>query len=78
NGGDRVAPRRFRISGRRLVARAGGSCPAVECAAPGKVLSRSRFVLSEMKTPLVEAIVGSGWRFTPVVTLSRPLARLLG
>ena len=37
-----------------------------------------RFVLSEMKTPLVEAIVGSGWKFTPVVTLSRPLARLLG
>lgn len=37
-----------------------------------------RFVLSEMKTPLVEAIVGSGWRFTPVVTLSRPLAPLLG
>jgi len=37
-----------------------------------------RFLLSEMKTPLVEAIVGSGWRFTPVVTLSRPLARLLG
>jgi hypothetical protein len=37
-----------------------------------------RFLLSEMKAPLVEAIVGSGWRFTPVVTLSRPLARLLG
>lgn len=37
-----------------------------------------RFLLSEMKTPLVEAIAGSGWRFTPVVTLSRPLARLLG
>lgn len=37
-----------------------------------------RFLLSEMKTPLVQAIVGSGWRFTPVVTLSRPLARLLG
>ena len=37
-----------------------------------------RFVLSEMKTPLVQAITGSGWRFTPVVTLSRPLARLLG
>ncbi len=37
-----------------------------------------RFALSEMKTPLVEAITGSGWRFTPVVTLSRPLARLLG
>jgi hypothetical protein len=37
-----------------------------------------RFVLSEMKTPLVEAITGSGWRFKPVVTLSRPLARLLG
>ena len=37
-----------------------------------------RFVLSEMKTPLVQAIVGSGWRFTPVVTLSRPLAPLLG
>ncbi|HST61763.1 MAG TPA: hypothetical protein VLK84_23890 [Longimicrobium sp.] len=37
-----------------------------------------RFMLSEMKTPLVEAITGSGWRFTPVVTLSRPLARLLG
>lgn len=37
-----------------------------------------RFVLSEMKTPLVQAIVGSGWKFTPVVTLSRPLARLLG
>lgn len=36
------------------------------------------FVLSEMKTPLVQAIVGSGWRFTPVVTLSRPLGRLLG
>jgi hypothetical protein len=37
-----------------------------------------RFVLSEMKTPLVEAIAGSGWKFKPVVTLSRPLARLLG
>lgn len=37
-----------------------------------------RFVLSEMKTPLVEAVVSSGWRFTPVVTLVRPLARLLG
>lgn len=37
-----------------------------------------RFVLSEMKTPLVQAIVGSGWRFTPVVTRSRTLARLLG
>lgn len=37
-----------------------------------------RFVLSEMKTPLVQAIVGSGWTFSPVVTLSRPLARLLG
>lgn len=37
-----------------------------------------RFLLSEMKTPLVQAIVGSGWRFTPVVTRSRPLARLLG
>lgn len=37
-----------------------------------------RFVLSEMKTPLVQAIVGSGWRFTPVVTLSRTLAPLLG
>ena len=37
-----------------------------------------RFLLSEMKTPLVEAIVGSGWSFAPVVTLSRPLARLLG
>jgi hypothetical protein len=37
-----------------------------------------RFLLSEMKAPLVEVIAGSGWRFTPVVTLSRPLARLLG
>ena len=37
-----------------------------------------RFVLSEMKAPLVQAIVGSGWRFTPVVTLSRSLARVLG
>jgi hypothetical protein len=37
-----------------------------------------RFVLSEMKTPLVQAIAGSGWRFTPVVTLSRSLARVLG
>lgn len=37
-----------------------------------------RFLLSEMKAPIVEAIVGSGWRFTPVVTLSRPLGRLLG
>ena len=37
-----------------------------------------RFVLSEMKAPLVEATVGSGWTFTPVVTLSRPFARLLG
>lgn len=37
-----------------------------------------RFLLSEMKTPLVQAITGSGWRFTPVVTLSRPLGRLLG
>ncbi|HEX8393817.1 MAG TPA: hypothetical protein VF665_15860 [Longimicrobium sp.] len=37
-----------------------------------------RFVLSEMKAPLVQAIVGSGWKFTPVVSLSRPFARLLG
>ena len=37
-----------------------------------------RFVLSEMKKPLVQAIVGSGWRFTPVVTLSRSLGRVLG
>ncbi|HEY0021857.1 MAG TPA: hypothetical protein VGB24_03075 [Longimicrobium sp.] len=37
-----------------------------------------RFVLSEMKAPLVQAIVGSGWRFTPVVTLSRSLSRVLG
>jgi hypothetical protein len=37
-----------------------------------------RFLLSEMKTPLVEVTVGSGWTFTPVVTLSRPLAWLLG
>jgi hypothetical protein len=37
-----------------------------------------RFVLSEMKTPLVQAVVGSGWTFAPVVTLSRPLAALLG
>jgi hypothetical protein len=37
-----------------------------------------RFVLSEMKTPLVQAIVGSGWRFTPVVTLSPSLSRVLG
>lgn len=37
-----------------------------------------RFVLSEMKAPLVEAIVGSGWKYTPVVTLFRPLAWLLG
>lgn len=37
-----------------------------------------RFLLSEMKTPLVQAVVGSGWTFAPVVTLSRPLAALLG
>ena len=37
-----------------------------------------RFVLSEMKAPLVQAIVGSGWRFTPVVTRSRSLGWLLG
>jgi hypothetical protein len=37
-----------------------------------------RFVLSEMKTPLVQAIVGSGWKFKPVVARSRSLARLLG
>lgn len=32
-----------------------------------------RFLLSEMKTPLVEAVTGSGWRFRPVVTLPRQL-----
>jgi hypothetical protein len=37
-----------------------------------------RFVLSEMKAPLVEAIVGSGWRFSPVLSLSRSLGWLLG
>jgi hypothetical protein len=37
-----------------------------------------RFVLTEMKTPLVQAIVASGWRFTPVVTLNRSLGRVLG
>ncbi|HET7464227.1 MAG TPA: hypothetical protein VFJ82_23420 [Longimicrobium sp.] len=37
-----------------------------------------RFVLSEMKGPLVQAIAGSGWSFAPVLTLSRPLRWLLG
>jgi len=37
-----------------------------------------RFLLSEMKAPLVQAIVGSGWRFTPVLTLSRAFGWLLG
>jgi hypothetical protein len=35
-----------------------------------------RFCLAEMKNPLIQAIVGSGWTFAPVVTLFRPLAAL--
>jgi hypothetical protein len=35
-----------------------------------------RFHLAEMKNPLIQAIVGSGWTFAPVVTFLRPLARL--
>lgn len=30
-----------------------------------------RFLLSEMKSPLVEVVTGSGWRFSPVLTLPR-------
>lgn len=30
-----------------------------------------RFALSEMKNPLIEAIVGSGWTFAPVITYWR-------
>ena len=37
-----------------------------------------RFLLSEMKSPLVEAVTGSGWTFTPVVAFFRPLARRSG
>jgi hypothetical protein len=33
-----------------------------------------RFYLAEMKNPLIQAIVGSGWTFAPVVTFIRPLA----
>ena len=33
-----------------------------------------RFYLAEMKNPLIQAIVGSGWTFAPVVTFFRPLA----
>jgi hypothetical protein len=32
-----------------------------------------RFHLPEMKNPLIQAIVESGWTFAPVVTFSRPL-----
>ena len=35
-----------------------------------------RFHLAEMKNPLIQAIVGSGWTFAPVVTFIRPLAWL--
>jgi hypothetical protein len=35
-----------------------------------------RFCLAEMKNPLIQAVVGSGWTFAPVVTFLRPLARL--
>jgi hypothetical protein len=35
-----------------------------------------RFHLAEMKNPLIQAIVGSGWTFAPVVTFFRPLAGL--
>ena len=33
-----------------------------------------RFHLAEMKNPLIQAVVGSGWTFAPVVTFFRPLA----
>jgi hypothetical protein len=33
-----------------------------------------RFYLAEMKNPLIQAVVGSGWTFAPVVTFFRPLA----
>jgi hypothetical protein len=33
-----------------------------------------RFCLAEMKNPLIQAVVGSGWTFAPVVTFFRPLA----
>ena len=32
-----------------------------------------RFQLAEMKNPLVEAVVGGGWTWAPVVTFFRPL-----
>lgn len=32
------------------------------------------FRLAEMKNPLIQAVVGSGWTFAPVVTFFRPLA----
>jgi hypothetical protein len=35
-----------------------------------------RFHLPEMKNPLIQAIVASGWTFAPVVTFFRPLAVL--
>jgi hypothetical protein len=34
---------------------------------------RYRFLLSEIQTPLVEAITRSGWTFAPVMTFFRPL-----
>lgn len=34
---------------------------------------RYRFLLSEIQTPLVEAITQSGWTFAPVITFFRPL-----
>jgi hypothetical protein len=34
---------------------------------------RYRFLLSEIQTPLVEAITRSGWTFAPVITFFRPL-----
>ena len=33
-----------------------------------------RFHLAEMKNPLIQAVVDSGWTFAPVVTFFRPLA----
>ncbi len=34
---------------------------------------RYRFLLSEIQTPLIEAVTQSGWTFAPVITFFRPL-----
>jgi len=33
-----------------------------------------RFLLSEMKSPIVDAVTGSGWTFAPALSLSGPIS----